>query len=74
MTLAQLVADLPLTGVSGELSVVKVGGLACDSRKVEPGDLFVTWNGERHDGSEYAMQAVGSGAVAVLASSVEPGP
>ena len=38
-----------------------------DSRRVEPGDLFVAIRGASYDGAEYAGEAIGRGAVAVLA-------
>lgn len=37
-----------------------------DSRRVEPGGLFVAVSGERVDGHDYAGQAVAAGAAAVL--------
>lgn len=45
---------------------VRIGGLALDSRKVKPGDLFLACPGEQNDGRRYIPQAIGSGAVAVL--------
>lgn len=51
---------------------VEIHGIAHDSRAVEPGDLFVAWRGERHDGRSFAPQAVGRGAAAVLAHGSAP--
>ncbi|SHI67572.1 UDP-N-acetylmuramoyl-tripeptide--D-alanyl-D-alanine ligase [Nocardiopsis flavescens] len=45
-----------------------VTGIAYDSRRVAPGDLFVALNGEGRDGHDFAPSAIGAGAVAVLAS------
>ncbi|WP_243710550.1 UDP-N-acetylmuramoyl-tripeptide--D-alanyl-D-alanine ligase [Micromonospora sp. KC213] len=39
-----------------------------DSRRVEPGGMFVALPGERVDGHDYAAQAIEAGAVGVLAS------
>ena len=68
MTLAEVVdgleVDVPEAGIEG----VTVGGIAHDSRRVEPGDLFVAWGGERFDGRRFVPQALERGAVAVLAS------
>ena len=50
-----------------------LSGVAVDSRKVRPGDLFVAIAGERVDGHDYALQAVVSGAAAVLGSRVPAG-
>jgi UDP-N-acetylmuramoyl-L-alanyl-D-glutamate--2,6-diaminopimelate ligase len=43
-----------------------IRGVAYDSRKVAPGDLFVALPGEVHDGHDYLEQAVELGAVALL--------
>ena len=68
MTLAQLVADLPISAPPGlDLAAVQVTGVAHDSRQVTGGELFVVWRGEHHDGRVFAPEAVGRGAVAVLA-------
>ena len=37
-----------------------------DSRRVEPGGLFVAMRGRRHDGHEFAAQAVAAGAALIL--------
>ncbi|HWQ37115.1 MAG TPA: UDP-N-acetylmuramoyl-L-alanyl-D-glutamate--2,6-diaminopimelate ligase [Burkholderiales bacterium] len=42
------------------------GGIAIDSRKVRPGDLFLAYPGERYDGRHFIAQAVAAGACAVL--------
>jgi UDP-N-acetylmuramoyl-tripeptide--D-alanyl-D-alanine ligase len=42
-------------------------GVAVDSRRVRPGDLFVAMPGARVDGHDFAALAVASGASAVLA-------
>ena len=49
----------------------EVSGVHLDSRRVAPGYLFVAVAGERADGRRFAPDAVGRGAVAVLAA---PGP
>ncbi|NEB01656.1 UDP-N-acetylmuramoyl-tripeptide--D-alanyl-D-alanine ligase [Streptomyces sp. SID13726] len=43
------------------------GPVVIDSRQVADGSLFAAFVGERVDGHDYAEQAVGAGAVAVLA-------
>jgi UDP-N-acetylmuramoyl-L-alanyl-D-glutamate--2,6-diaminopimelate ligase len=50
----------------------EVGGVAHDSRAVEPGDLFVALVGQRFDGRAFASAAVERGAVAVAGP--EPAP
>ena len=51
-----------LCGAGGD-TVVR--GLAIDSRRVRPGDLFLARAGAVHDGHEHAAEAVARGAVAV---------
>ena len=70
MRLSRLVAGLALNGPfsAGDASDPEVSGLAHDSRRVAPGDLFVAWRGARFDGVAFAAEAVAAGAVAVLAA------
>lgn len=44
----------------------KITGIAIDSRKVKPGDLFVPFLGEKVDGHNYIQTAFDNGAVATL--------
>lgn len=44
----------------------EVHGVVTDSRAVQPGNLFVALRGEHFDGHAYALQAVESGAAAVM--------
>ena len=59
MSLAELLGrpDAPAT---------VIGGLASDSRRVRPGDVFFAYHGSAFDGHEYAADAVAAGAVAVV--------
>ncbi|MBC7097633.1 UDP-N-acetylmuramoyl-tripeptide--D-alanyl-D-alanine ligase [Candidatus Bipolaricaulota bacterium] len=43
-------------------------GAACDSRQVEPGQVFVALRGKRHDGHEFLAEAFSRGAVGALVS------
>jgi UDP-N-acetylmuramoyl-tripeptide--D-alanyl-D-alanine ligase len=43
-----------------------VGGVAIDTRKLKPGDLFVAFKGERVDGHDYLAQAQAAGAAGAL--------
>jgi UDP-N-acetylmuramoyl-tripeptide--D-alanyl-D-alanine ligase len=47
--------DLPLTGIS------------TDTRTISQGALFVALKGEKFDGHDYAVQAIGAGAAAIVA-------
>lgn len=48
---------------------VAVSGVEYDSRRVEPGSLFVAMRGETTDGNRYIEQAVARGAVAIVTDS-----
>ncbi|WP_020615586.1 UDP-N-acetylmuramoyl-L-alanyl-D-glutamate--2,6-diaminopimelate ligase [Paenibacillus daejeonensis] len=45
---------------------VTISGIRIDSRKVEPGDLFICLPGHTVDGHDYAAQAAERGAVALI--------
>jgi len=62
-------ADLPLTDARFDprFAALALGGIASDSRKVRPGDLFVAVPGTKADGLAFVPQAVANGAAAVMA-------
>ncbi|MGB9867283.1 MAG: UDP-N-acetylmuramoyl-L-alanyl-D-glutamate--2,6-diaminopimelate ligase [Bacillota bacterium] len=66
MKLRELVSVLPKARVVGQLDV-EVNGIAHDSRKVSPGELFVCVRGLKFDGHDFAEEAVAKGAVALVA-------
>jgi UDP-N-acetylmuramoyl-L-alanyl-D-glutamate--2,6-diaminopimelate ligase len=66
-TLSQLFIDFPFPHPS-DLPETLVSGIAIDSRKVHPGDLFVALQGGSADGHRYIPQAVQNGAAAVVGS------
>jgi UDP-N-acetylmuramoyl-tripeptide--D-alanyl-D-alanine ligase len=49
-------------------AVTVTGAVEFDSRRINPGDLFLALPGEHVDGHDYAAAAVAAGAVAVLAA------
>ena len=53
--------ELPSAAASTDVS-----GIASDSRKVKPGDLFVALSGTKADGSAFVADAVSRGAAAVV--------
>src|SRR4051794_763865 len=61
--------DLRDNAVSCEarFAALEIGGIAADSRKVRPGDLFVAVPGTGGGGLGSLPQALGAGAVAVMA-------
>ncbi|OYW68798.1 MAG: UDP-N-acetylmuramoyl-L-alanyl-D-glutamate--2,6-diaminopimelate ligase [Bosea sp. 12-68-7] len=50
----------------------RVAGLAFDSRKVVPGDVFVALAGAKADGARFIQDAVGKGAIAVVSGGPRP--
>jgi UDP-N-acetylmuramoyl-L-alanyl-D-glutamate--2,6-diaminopimelate ligase len=52
---------------NGALASREIGGIAFDSRKVEPGDVFFALAGAKDDGLEHAHEAAARGAAAIVA-------
>ena len=73
--LADLARGVPGASFEGD-GQVEITGIAYDSRRVKPGDLFVAVEGLRADGHAFVADAVASGAAAVAlerAASLPPG-
>jgi UDP-N-acetylmuramoyl-tripeptide--D-alanyl-D-alanine ligase len=68
-TLARLASVLG-AAVAGD---APLSGVAVDSRRVRPGDLFVAIPGARVDGHDFARQAAAAGARAILAERTPAG-
>src|SRR5579863_620551 len=68
MTFQQLLYGAEILSQSGNPGV---RGLEYDSRRVNPGDVFVAMRGETSDGNKYIDQAIAAGAVAVVTDSVD---
>ncbi len=65
--LSQLVQHSPgVISSSGEDSPIQ--GIAIDSRKVKPGDVFVAFKGLSLDGHQYIPDAIQAGAIAIVGS------
>ena len=62
-------AALPLENARDEprFAGLELAGIAADSRKVKPGDLFVAVPGSKADGLTFVPQALAAGAAAVMA-------
>jgi UDP-N-acetylmuramoyl-L-alanyl-D-glutamate--2,6-diaminopimelate ligase len=62
-------ADLPLADARFDprFAALEVGGIASDSRRVKPGDLFVAVAGTKADGLAFVPQALANGAAAIMA-------
>ncbi len=70
MRLRDLLRGLAVEG-NADLEI-EVRGLAHDSRRVGPGDLFVGWQGARYDGRDFLAMAAERGAVAALVTAPAP--
>jgi len=69
--LQELLTGLEVLDHVGHLDT-RVGGIACDSRKVVEGDLFVAIRGTRQDGGLFIEDAVKRGAVAIVSEAAPP--
>ena len=63
MTLSEILKG---TDIRTETPEMEISGIASDSRRVCPGDLFLCLRGSRFDGHDYAAQALERGAVCVI--------
>ncbi|SCL23938.1 UDP-N-acetylmuramoyl-tripeptide--D-alanyl-D-alanine ligase [Micromonospora inyonensis] len=68
MTLQEITAVVGGAVHDAPDTVTVTAPVVFDSRRVEPGGMFVALPGERVDGHDYAAQAIQAGAAAVLAS------
>jgi UDP-N-acetylmuramoyl-L-alanyl-D-glutamate--2,6-diaminopimelate ligase len=66
MMRATMLADLFPEARGSACGTLPMSGIAFDSRKVGPGDVFVAVSGARADGLAFAVQAASAGAVAIV--------
>jgi UDP-N-acetylmuramoyl-L-alanyl-D-glutamate--2,6-diaminopimelate ligase len=64
--------DIEVMETAGDPAAVDVRGIAQDSRRVVPGDLFCCVPGEHSDGHAFAAEAVDRGAVGLLCEHFVP--
>ena len=69
--LRDLVAQVNSKGILNSQDLF-ISGIEHDSRQIEPGDLFVAFQGSKHDGHEHIGDALRNGAVAVVGEKVCP--
>lgn len=62
----QLCDLLPNLSVNDRQATAIISGISADSRRIEPGHLFVAIAGHEYDGHDYITQALAAGAVAVM--------
>ncbi|MFL6798192.1 MAG: UDP-N-acetylmuramoyl-L-alanyl-D-glutamate--2,6-diaminopimelate ligase [Xanthobacteraceae bacterium] len=72
MKLADLLADK--SQLAQRVAQLEVTGVSCDSRRVQPGNLFVALAGARDDGVRFVPQALAAGASAIMAEGLPPVP
>lgn len=70
MQLKALLSATSVTAVTGAMDR-EITSLAYDSRRVQPGALFVALKGEKVDGSHFVAQAVEKGAEAIVSEDGE---
>ncbi|MFF9394416.1 UDP-N-acetylmuramoyl-L-alanyl-D-glutamate--2,6-diaminopimelate ligase [Streptomyces griseoluteus] len=66
ISLAELAGQLGTAAPAETAASVGVTGITHDSRAVRPGDIYAALSGARLHGADFATQAAGLGAVAVL--------
>jgi UDP-N-acetylmuramoyl-L-alanyl-D-glutamate--2,6-diaminopimelate ligase len=66
MTFRQLLDGAEILAQSGNPAV---SGVEYDSRRIEPGDVFIAMQGETSDGNQFIDKAIAAGAVAVVSDS-----
>src|SRR6188768_1319197 len=64
--LKDILYKVHITSTSGSMNI-EVKGICFDSRKVQPGFLFVAVRGTQSDGHTFIDKAASSGAVAIVA-------
>ena len=57
---------MKLNQLFGSVPAIEIGGLAIDSRKVKPGDMYFCLEGMVNDGHAFAADAVKAGAVCIV--------
>lgn len=65
MKLSDLIKGVEINSMTGDMNA-EITGVACDSRKVVPGKLFVAVRGLKTDGHLYLKDAIAKGAATLL--------
>jgi UDP-N-acetylmuramoyl-L-alanyl-D-glutamate--2,6-diaminopimelate ligase len=68
ITWKELIAELTCVGASGDAEG-PVTGIEYDSRRVQPGAVFVAMKGGSTDGNRYVEKAIGAGAAGIITDS-----
>ena len=67
--LKDILYKVHITSTSGSMNI-EVKGICFDSRKVQPGFLFIAVKGTQSDGHAFIEKAIGSGAIAIIAETL----
>ncbi|AUJ26775.1 UDP-N-acetylmuramoyl-L-alanyl-D-glutamate--L-lysine ligase [Virgibacillus dokdonensis] len=67
MNLEELLTSIPFYHTTDHMAKLTVNRIVMDSRKVEPGDVFICISGYTVDGHDFVPQAEANGAVAIIA-------
>jgi len=67
MSIAEVISITGATLLQGERKG-RIAGISTDSRILRPGELFIALRGERYDGHDFLLEALGKGAAAALVS------
>ncbi len=73
MTFREVLSGAEILAQTGNLDA-EITGVQYDSRRIEPGNLFVAIKGETTDGNRYIDAALSKGAVAVVSDSSQEQP
>jgi len=71
MKLGELLSGVEVLQLSGA-GAQEIASVAYDSRRVEPGSVFVAMRGEKTDGNRYVFDAAGRGAAAIVSELPRP--
>jgi len=66
MELTDLINKISISQIVGEVQRQDVTGIFYDSRRVTKGSVFVAIKGFKSDGHKYILDALNSGAIAVI--------
>lgn len=69
MKLAKLTINLNHQGITGETNK-EIANISIDSRKVEPGHLFIAVRGTQTDGHKFIAKAIEAGATAIVCEEI----
>lgn len=67
MLLKDLISNMDVIKVKGDIENIDIGGICYNSLKVKKGDVFVAIKGFKSDGHKYIKSAIENGAVAIIA-------